>query len=141
MAVKIFLDANIIVAVLNNEYPRFDLAARILSLASSKKYILCTSALAISIAYYFSSKKSGAKIAYQKIKHLSEHLGMSVNKSKDLIHLFNNNKIKDIEDGLEYWSAKHYGCKFIISYDIHDFYFSDIEVLTPKEFLLQQLIK
>ncbi len=140
MPAKIFLDANILVAVLNNEYPRFDLCARVLSLANDKRFTLCTSALAISIAYYFTCKKSGARQAYNKIEVLSKHIEMTVNKPTDLKALFKNKKIKDIEDGLEYLSAEHFGCQIIVSYDVHDFYFADIEVLTPKEFLLQHII-
>ena len=35
---KIFLDANVLISVLNNEYPLFTYSARVLSLADNKKY-------------------------------------------------------------------------------------------------------
>ena len=55
---NVFVDANILVTVLNKEFPRFAEAARFLSLANRPDFNLYTSPLAISIAYYFSTKKS-----------------------------------------------------------------------------------
>ncbi len=58
---KVFLDANILVAVLNKEYPLFSSAARNLSLADNSRFDLCTSRLYLAIVFYFSGKKSGIK--------------------------------------------------------------------------------
>ena len=69
---RIFLDANILVSVLNKEYPLFTYAARIISLADNKKFTVFTSPLCLAIAFYFVEKKSGTQLAKQKIKLLSE---------------------------------------------------------------------
>jgi len=45
-----------------------------------------------------------------------------------------NTKINDFEDGLEYYSALGEKCKCIITEDVSDFSFSDIEVLPVKGF-------
>jgi predicted nucleic acid-binding protein len=44
-------------------------------------------------------------------------------------------KIHDFEDGLQYYSALNSGCKYIVTEDLNDFYFSDIEVLSSRRFL------
>ncbi len=132
---KVFLDANILVAVLNNEYPRFDLAARILTLADQPKFKLYTSPLAISIGFYFCAKKTNDSVAYAKIKLLSEKIILAANQSNDLQDVFANKKIHDLEDGLEYFAAKASKNDVIVTYDLDDFYFSDIEVLSPTDFL------
>ena len=46
-----------------------------------------------------------------------------------------NKKIHDFEDGLQYYSALNSGCKYIVSEDLNDFYFSEIEILTSRRFL------
>ncbi len=71
---RIFLDANILVSVLNKEYPLFTYAARIISLADNKKFTVFTSPLCLAIAFYFAEKKSGTRLAKQKIKLLSEKI-------------------------------------------------------------------
>jgi len=55
--VKVLLDANVLISVLNKEYPLFTFSSRILSLTDAKKQQLYTSPLALAIAFYFSSKK------------------------------------------------------------------------------------
>ena len=127
-------------AVLNQEYPRFDVAARILSLADDRRFTLYTSPLAISIGFYFSAKKTNDKIAYNKIKILSDKVLLATNKSSDLQSVFTNKKIHDIEDGLEYFAALGSQSKAIVSYDLEDFYFSEIETLSPKAFLNKHVL-
>ena len=55
---RIFLDANVLVSVLNKEYPLFTYSSRILSLADHKGYEVFTSPLCLTIAFYFAEKKN-----------------------------------------------------------------------------------
>jgi predicted nucleic acid-binding protein len=63
---KFFLDANILVSVLNKEYPLFTYSSRILSLADDKRFQVFTSSVCLAIAFYFSEKKSGSTVAKKK---------------------------------------------------------------------------
>ncbi len=54
---KVFVDANVLVSVLNKEYPLFTQSARILSLAGSKNFEIYTSPICLAIAFYFAEKK------------------------------------------------------------------------------------
>ena len=67
---RIFLDANILVSVLNKEYPLFTYTARIVSLADQQKFNVYTSPVCLAIAFYFAENKSGTQMAKQKIKLL-----------------------------------------------------------------------
>jgi len=67
---RIFLDANILVSVLNKEYPLFTYTARIVSLADQQKFTVYTSPVCLAIAFYFAENKSGTQMAKQKIKLL-----------------------------------------------------------------------
>ena len=136
---KIFLDANILVSVLNKEYPLFTYASRIVSLADRKKFTLFTSPVCLAIAFYFAEKKYKSISAKKRIQILCEHISIApVNKSAVLQSL-QNPAINDFEDGLEYYSAVEAKCDCIITEDIDDFYFSKIEVLSSEDFFQRHL--
>ncbi len=63
---KVFVDANVLVSVLNKEYPLFTQSARILSLAGSKNFEIYTSPICLAIAFYFAEKKFKAVKAKEK---------------------------------------------------------------------------
>ena len=132
---KIFLDANILVSVLNKEYPLFTYSSRVLSLADNSKFQLYTSPLCLAIAFYFSEKKHGNTNARLKIKILIEKLRFTTISEKMVFEVEKNKKIHDFEDGLQYYSAVDSGCKYIITEDLNDFYFSELEVLPSRLFL------
>jgi predicted nucleic acid-binding protein len=135
---RIFVDANIIVATLNREYPLFNWSARVLSLNGRNNISLFTSPLCLAIAFYFATKKSGETAAKKKIELLCGNIGISTIDQKTTEKALKNQKINDFEDGLQYYSALAQKCDIIVTEDQHDFYFSEIEVL-GCEALLKRL--
>lgn len=132
---KVFLDANVLVSVLNKEYPVFIYSSRVLSLAVISKFKFYTSPICLAIAYYFAEKKSGNTQARHKIDLLVNKLQITTVNDKTVRDTNKNKKIHDFEDGLQYYSAVQSGCKCIVTENIKDFYFSEIEVLTSEQFL------
>ncbi len=132
---KLFIDANVLVSVLNKEYPVFPYSARILSLTEHKGYTLTTSAICLAIAWYFAEKKYGRLLAKNKIDLLLEHMDIADCGEKEAVLAIKNKKVNDFEDGLEYYSALNAKCNCIITSDLNDFHFSDLEVLEPERFL------
>ncbi len=132
---KIFLDANILVSVLNKEYPVFSYSSRVLSLSDNNKFKVYTSPLCLAIAFYFAEKKTNSTSARERINILSEKLLFTTIGPKVVDLVKNNKKIHDVEDGLQYYSAIDAGCKCIVTEDRNDFYFSDIEVLSSRNYL------
>ncbi|MBK8620726.1 MAG: PIN domain-containing protein [Saprospiraceae bacterium] len=132
---RLFLDANVIIAVLNKEYPLFTHAARILSLADKPGINLYTSPACLSIAFYFAEKKCGTQKAKQKINTLVNHIGICAINEEMVKKTISNVKIHDFEDGLEYYAAEGMNCTYIITENEKDFYFSDITVKNCKNFL------
>ena len=61
---KIFLDANVLVSVLNKEYPLFTYTSRITSLADKTNFTLYTSPVCLAIAFYFAEKKYKSCLLY-----------------------------------------------------------------------------
>jgi len=138
---RIFLDANILVTVLCNEYPRFTECARVLSLADDKRFEVYTSPLCLAIGAYFAEKKNGKKLAKQKIALLVEKLKITTIDGTAAKRTVANKKVDDFEDGLQYYSALDSKCTCIVTYDRNDFHFSEMEVLDAREFLLKYAVR
>jgi predicted nucleic acid-binding protein len=137
---RIFLDANILVSVLNKEYPVFSYSSRILSLTQNKKFEVFTSPLCLAIAFYFAEKKHKTIMAKSKIKLLCDHIQISPNSSQAVIQSLENQAVHDFENGLEYYAAKENNCACIITENVSDFYFSEIEILNSENFCRKYLI-
>jgi len=131
---KIFLDANILVTVINKEYPLFNLASRIMSLEDDKRFTVHTSPICLAIAFYFAEKKSGTTVAVKKISLLATEIIVVTSGQNEVRQTVSNRKILDFEDGLEYYSALNAGCDLIITEDTGDFHFAEIEVLNCRQF-------
>lgn len=134
---RIFIDANIIVSVLNNEQPLFRFTSRILSLPQlNSKYKIFTSPLCLGIVYYFAEKKSGKKRALEKIRVLSQNINITTIGEIEVVEASKNPEILDFEDGLQYYSAINSKCELILTENVPDFYFSKIKVLDSEDFLV-----
>ncbi|MEK6780338.1 MAG: PIN domain-containing protein [Bacteroidota bacterium] len=132
---KIFLDVNILVSVLNKEYPLFTYSSRVMSLMDNSKFQVYTSPICLAIAFYFAEKKSGTVRAKQKMEILCDKIEVASADKSSVVRTVKNKSIHDFEDGLEYYSAEAAGCKCIITEDRNDFFFSEIEVLDSQSFL------
>ncbi len=137
---NIFVDANILVSVLNREYPVYNYSSRILSLANKPPYSFYTSPLNLAIAFYFAQKKCNDKLAKQKIDIIQQHLKITEINEITVKLALENKKIEDFEDGLQYYSALNSRCDCIITENLNDYYFSEIEVINSKDFMMKYLL-
>jgi predicted nucleic acid-binding protein len=140
-AKRLFLDANILVAVLCNEYPRFGACARVLSLADDRRFEVYTSSLCLAIGAFFAGRKSGKKAARKKIALLASKLRITAIDASAVERTMARPEITDIEDGFQYFSAVDAGCTAIITYDKRDWHFADMEVMDPMGYLLKYAVK
>lgn len=131
---NIFLNADILVSVLNKEFPLFSLSSRIMSLQDDQRYKVYTSPLCLAITFCFAEKKSGTSAALKKISLLASKINTVTSGHNEVRQTVYNRKILDFEDGLEYYSALNAGCGIIITEDTGDFHFSEIEVLNCRQF-------
>lgn len=137
---KIFLDANVLVTVLCNEYPQFVFCSRVLSLCDDKRFEVFTSPLCLAIAFYFAEKKNGTAAARKKINLLAGKIRITTVDIRVVKRTIANKSINDFEDGLEYYSALQSKCRCIVTSDINDFYFSEIEILNAQDFLIKYAV-
>jgi predicted nucleic acid-binding protein len=136
---RVFLDATVLISVLNKEYPLFSFTSRIVSLADRPGYTLYTSPVCLAIAFYFAEKKFKSVIAKKKVGILCSHIKIAATDKTTVEQTLQNPAISDFEDGLEYYSAVDSKCDCIITEDIDDFYFSKIEVLSSEHFFEKYL--
>jgi predicted nucleic acid-binding protein len=137
---RIFLDANVLVSVLNKEYPLFPLSARVLSLSENSKYQVYTSPLCLAIAYYFAEKKSGKSMAKKKLALLAQNLRITKLNEETTRQAAKSN-MDDFEDALQYYSALDSKCECIITENTKDFYKCDLEVLDCEQFLSSRVMR
>lgn len=137
---RIFLDANVLVSVLNKEYPLFPLSARVLSLSENSKYQVYTSPLCLAIAYYFAEKKSGKVMAKKKLGLLAQNLRIT-KLNEETTRLAAKSIMDDFEDALQYYSALDSKCECIITENTKDFYKCDLEVLDCEQFLSSRVMR
>ncbi|HXH99519.1 MAG TPA: PIN domain-containing protein [Sphingobacteriaceae bacterium] len=138
---RVFLDANILVSVLNKEYPLFPFTSRILSLAGNQPYTFYTSPVCLAIAFYFAEKKHRTMKAKQKIELLCKYISIAGNSEAGVLNTLKNKSIHDLEDGLEYYAALESKCQCIITEDKEDFYYSELELLSSSEFCKKYLAR
>lgn len=138
---KVFLDANILVSVLNKEYPTFTHTARILSLNDNKRFEIFTSPICLAIAFYFAKKKYDTEAAKNKINLLVKNISIAPATESAVRKALKNVSVNDFEDGLEYYAAEETNCTCIVTEDINDFYFANMEVLNSHDFFLKYMVK
>ncbi len=132
---NVFIDANILVTVMNKEYPVYPNAARVLSWVIDKGHKLYTTSLCLAIAYYFAEKKHGSKKAKEKIGLLVDYFHIADCNKLEVTQALQDKRVKDFEDGLEYYAAKNAFCDCIVTEDVNDYYFSVSAVLNSENFL------
>lgn len=136
---KIFADSNILISVLNKEYPLFTYTSRILSLSSTGNFEIYTSPVCLAIAFYFAGKKHKNDLARQKIELLCNNIHIAAATTTAVHRTLKNKKIHDFEDGLEYYVAIESKCSCILTEDADDFYFAEIEVVSSEQFFAKYM--
>lgn len=131
---KVFVDANILISVLNKEYPLFTYTSRILSLANSASFQIYTSPVCLAIAFYFAEKKFRTVKAKNKISLMCKYIEVAATTKISVEKALQNKEVLDFEDGLEYYSAEESSCTCIVTEDINDFHFAEIEVMKSEQF-------
>ena len=85
---RIFLDANILISVLNKEYPIYIYSSRILSLTDKRGFTVYTSPICLAIAFYFAEKKSKVRsqIAARDLDLTADDIRKKITEIKTDVH-------------------------------------------------------
>ncbi|HLZ89992.1 MAG TPA: PIN domain-containing protein [Puia sp.] len=137
---KVFVDANILVATVNKEYPLFPYTSRIMTLTTWKDFTIYTTPVCLAIAFYFAEKRYGTSSAKKRLQLLSFNVAIAPTTDQTVQSAFGDPAVMDFEDGLEYFAALEAGCTCIVTEDKDDFHFSRIEVLSSMEFVERYIL-
>lgn len=142
--IKIFLDTNIIIDVMEKREPYFLQSANLLELGYKGYVSLYATSLTFINALYISRKSIGKEAAIEKVKLLRNFIEISPMSAQEF-DIALRMDIKDIEDNLQYSSALSAECNIIVTRNKKDFPANaSVKILTPQEFfdyyakLLQQ---
>lgn len=132
---RVFIDTNVIIDLLAKRDPFYIESQKIFSLSDSNQVELIVSSLSLVNTHYILNdvmKVLDARLIIGKFKVLVQSKPLS-DKIIDLA--LNDQKFKDFEDGIQYYSALESDCQLIITRNLKDFKNSRIPVLSPKEYI------
>ncbi len=134
MKEKIYIDTDVILDVVFDRKPFFYDSQKILSLIEKNCFIGFTSSLILANCYYIVSSNKNENVAAKTISKLRSILAILPFTDKEIGESLNS-KIKDFEDGIQYFIAINNGLDTIITRNISDFKNVDINVFMPNDFL------
>lgn len=132
---KVFLDANILLDVSNNEriFHKFSVATYNYLLSNAQIFTSCD---LITTIYYINSKydKKQALLNVQAISKTLKIIEFSNKELEETCKLMLEDSVYiDLEDTIQYVMAKKHNCEIIISND-KNFVSKEIKILTSEEF-------
>lgn len=129
----VFLDTNILLDFLLRR-EGVDNAKEILKQGYQGKIDLYVSSLSFSNIAYIVRKQFKGEALYKMLTTIREMVRI-VSVDESIIDNAINSQAPDFEDAIQYFSAKDIKADYIVTNNIKDFLFSNIKVLTSKEFV------
>lgn len=130
---KVFLDTNILIDVLEQRVPYFKAAANILDLGANGKIKLYASALTFVNCIYIVRKKAGYSKVIESVRLLRDIISVSPMTQTEFDRAMAG-MAPDMEDALQYQSALSSGCELIITRNKKHFPQDGMPVITAEEF-------
>jgi len=131
---KVFVDTNVILDFLMKRSDFFDDVRTIMAMGYNRYCELYMSSLSFSNIAYIARTKLKGEALYKCFSSLRELIKVSSVTQAD-VDLAIKLQAKDFEDSLQYYSAKSVDADCIVTRNVKDFSFSEIEILTPSEFI------
>src|SRR6476646_1653912 len=97
---NVFLDANILVAIVKREAKRAEASARVLSLANNARFKIHVSAISVATAFYYAGKRYGDVWAKRQLAVLCGKLFIARCDEAETRQALMEKKVHDLEDGL-----------------------------------------
>lgn len=132
---KIFVDTDIILDLLSYREPFYISAANLFSAADRKEIEICVSSLCFANLNYILSKQfssAEAKMKLLKFKTLVTVLAVS----DKVIELAMSSDFKDMEDGIQYYTAIENRVTILLTRNLKDYKTAIIPVMTAEQFLM-----
>jgi predicted nucleic acid-binding protein len=131
---KVFVDTNIIMDVLTEREPFYKNSAVMWTMAEKNVFNAYISAISVNNVYYIIKKLKGKSQAGQIVDKILEDFTI-IALTYEILKLSRTFGGKDFEDVIQYFSAIHSGCDYIVTRNPSDFPGKEIKILQPHEFI------
>jgi predicted nucleic acid-binding protein len=129
---KVFIDTNILLDVLQQRHPHFAAASRIWHLSETKALDGFVSAISFNNIFYIARKQIGRDGAVNAMSRIRAVFGLAPLDAA-IIDFAISSKAADFEDAIQAASAKAADCEWIITRNPNDFRAFGILTVTAEE--------
>lgn len=132
---KVFLDANVLIDVVQNRTDFVEASSKVLQLGLDGECELSASDITFTTVSYYARKNRTKEQLYEVLQSLRDFIDIAPS-GKTAIDWALQQKSKDFEDSIQYYSALRSGAEYIVSRNVRDYPFNDIPVVSPHDFLI-----
>jgi predicted nucleic acid-binding protein len=132
---KVLLDLNVLLDVVQNRVPHYQDSAKVVSLARLGEIEAVLPVYAFTTLYYILSKAAGKPKADQTIDWLLAHFEVAV-ADKSVLRRARQLSLADFEDAVVASLAEAGRCDHVVTRNVSDFACSPVSALTPTDFLI-----
>ncbi|MGM9699460.1 MAG: type II toxin-antitoxin system VapC family toxin [Prevotella sp.] len=130
---KVFLDANIIIDVVQNRSDFVEQSSKVLQSGLEGFIDLCASDVTFTTVSFYARKQRTTEQLYEVMQSLRDFIDV-VPTGRIAIDWALQRKAKDFEDSVQYYAALRAGADYIVSRNVRDYPFDDVPVVTPQDF-------
>ena len=131
---KITLDLNVVLDVVQNRVPYYQDSAEVLSRARAGEFAAVLPSHAVTTLYYVLAKAAGSAKADQTVDWLLTHFEIAV-ADKAIFRRARQLALADFEDAVVSSLAEAAKCDYVVTRNVPDFAGSPVPAVTPTDFL------
>jgi predicted nucleic acid-binding protein len=132
---KVALDLNVVLDVVQNRQPHYQDSAGVLSRARNGDISALLPSHALTTLYYVLAKVAGKTKAEQTVDWLLAHFDIGV-ADKAVLRRARQLSLADFEDAVVASVAETAHCDYVVTRNVADFANSPVPALTPADFLI-----
>ena len=122
---KVFLDANVLIDVVQNRIDFVETSSKVLQLGLDGECELCASDITFTTVSFYARKNRTQEQLYEVLQSLRDFIDVAPS-GKIAIDWALQQKSKDFEDSVQYYTALRSGAEYIVSRNVRDYPYNDI---------------
>ena len=134
MAAKVYLDANVLIDVVQNRVPFVDNSSKILQMGLDDMCELWASDVTMVTVSFYAKKNRTTQQLYDVMKELRTIIHVAPTGATAIDWALQQG-LHDFEDAVQYYSAIQCGANYIITRNERDYPQTTITIISPSEFL------
>ncbi|MBQ6751530.1 MAG: hypothetical protein IJR02_12305 [Bacteroidaceae bacterium] len=134
MATKVFLDANVLIDVVQNRADFVESSSKVLQMGLDGDCELWASDITMVTVSFYAKKNRTTEQLYEVMKELRSMIHVASTGAAAIDWALQQG-FHDFEDAVQYYAASHCGTTHIITRNERDYPYSEIPVVPPLEFL------